>query len=126
MTRTRATTHPASLTMKGSRSTRCLARPLLLVLVAACAPFNAGAFYLPGSFPQEFVRNASIGVKVSSLTSVQTELPFGYYSLPFCQPAGGVRKMAENLGELLMGDRVVGSSCFKVEYTVHTLNFAWF
>ena len=66
-------------------------------------------FYLPGSFPQEFVRNATVSVKVSSLTSVQTELPFGYYSLPFCTPAGGVRKMAENLGELLMGERVESS-----------------
>lgn len=81
----------------------------MLAVFASCAPFRSAAFYLPGSFPQEFIRNASIGVKVSSLTSTQTELPFGYYSLPFCKPPGGVRKMAENLGELLMGERVESS-----------------
>jgi len=31
----------------------------------------------------------SAAVKVSSLTSTATELPFSYYSLPFCQPQGG-------------------------------------
>ncbi|KAL2938100.1 Transmembrane 9 superfamily member 12 [Bienertia sinuspersici] len=50
-----------------------------------------------------------IFAKVNSLTSIETELPFSYYSLPYCRPDGGVRKSAENLGELLMGDQIDNS-----------------
>jgi hypothetical protein len=50
-----------------------------------------------------------IVAKVNSLTSIETELPFSYYSLPYCQPHGGIKKSAENLGELLMGDQIDNS-----------------
>lgn len=50
-----------------------------------------------------------IFAKVNSLTSIETELPFSYYSLPYCPPLGGVKKSAENLGELLMGDQIDNS-----------------
>ncbi|MBA0703590.1 hypothetical protein Golax_015903, partial [Gossypium laxum] len=36
-------------------------------------------------------------------------MPFSYYSLPFCKPKEGVKDSAENLGELLMGDRIENS-----------------
>ncbi|CAN1196695.1 Transmembrane 9 superfamily member 12 [Linum perenne] len=47
--------------------------------------------------------------KVNSLTSIETELPFSYYSLPYCKPTEGIKKSAENLGELLMGDQIDNS-----------------
>lgn len=50
-----------------------------------------------------------IFAKVNSLTSIETELPFGYYTLPYCKPDGGIKKSAENLGELLMGDQIDNS-----------------
>ena len=50
-----------------------------------------------------------IYAKVNSLTSIETELPFSYYSLPYCKPHDGVKKSAENLGELLMGDQIDNS-----------------
>ncbi|GFP85470.1 transmembrane 9 superfamily member 12 [Phtheirospermum japonicum] len=50
-----------------------------------------------------------IYAKVNSLTSIETELPFSYYSLPYCRPPGGIKKSAENLGELLMGDQIDNS-----------------
>ncbi|KAJ8438330.1 hypothetical protein Cgig2_013378 [Carnegiea gigantea] len=50
-----------------------------------------------------------IYVKVNSLTSIDTELPFSYYSLPYCRPLDGIKKSAENLGELLMGDQIDNS-----------------
>ncbi|CAN6246299.1 unnamed protein product [Urochloa humidicola] len=50
-----------------------------------------------------------IGAKVNSLTSIETELPFSYYSLPYCRPKDGIKKSAENLGELLMGDQIDNS-----------------
>ncbi|CAK9185507.1 unnamed protein product, partial [Ilex paraguariensis] len=36
-------------------------------------------------------------------------IPYKYYSLPFCKPLEGVKDSAENLGELLMGDRIENS-----------------
>ncbi|KAM0835470.1 hypothetical protein ACQ4PT_062911 [Festuca glaucescens] len=86
-------------------------RLLLLALAAAAAvllssPPSADAFYLPGSYPHKYNPGESLNVKVNSLTSIDTEIPFSYYSLPFCTPPEGVKDSAENLGELLMGDRI--------------------
>ncbi|KAL1819598.1 hypothetical protein ACET3Z_014467 [Daucus carota] len=66
-------------------------------------------FYLPGSYPHKYVVGDPLSVKVNSLTSVETEIPFSYYSLPFCKPEEGVKDSAENLGELLVGDRIENS-----------------
>ncbi|XP_021809007.1 transmembrane 9 superfamily member 11 [Prunus avium] len=72
--------------------------------------FQSGyGWYLPGSYPHKYVVGDTLGVKVNSLTSIDTEIPFSYYSLPFCQPQDGVKDSAENLGELLMGDRIENS-----------------
>ncbi|XP_072988875.1 transmembrane 9 superfamily member 12-like [Typha latifolia] len=67
------------------------------------------AFYLPGSYMHTYSQGETISVKVNSLTSIETELPFNYYTLPYCQPKGGIKKSAENLGELLMGDQIDNS-----------------
>ncbi|KAF6145960.1 hypothetical protein GIB67_033319 [Kingdonia uniflora] len=66
-------------------------------------------FYLPGSYMLTYSNGQSIFGKVNSLTSIETELPFSYYSLPYCTPKEGVKKIAENLGELLMGDQIDNS-----------------
>ncbi|KAL7239605.1 hypothetical protein ACSBR2_005497 [Camellia fascicularis] len=66
-------------------------------------------FYLPGSYPHKYGIGDALSVKVNSLTSIDTEIPFSYYSLPFCKPQKGVKDSAENLGELLMGDRIENS-----------------
>ncbi|CAA7409429.1 unnamed protein product [Spirodela intermedia] len=66
-------------------------------------------FYLPGSYPQRHKVGESFYAKVNSITSVVTEVPYGYYSLPFCQPEDGIYDKAGNLGELLMGDRIENS-----------------
>ncbi|KHN34478.1 Transmembrane 9 superfamily member 4 [Glycine soja] len=67
------------------------------------------AFYLPGSYMHTYSNKDLIYAKVNSLTSIETELPYNYYSLPYCQPDGGIKKSAENLGELLMGDQIDNS-----------------
>ena len=54
-----------------------------------------------------------IGVKVAKLDSVKTQLPYDYYSLPFCRPPT-IEESAENLGEVLSGDRIENST-YKVE-----------
>ena len=48
-------------------------------------------------------------VKVNKLSSIRTQLPYEYYTMPFCKPKGGVEKVAENLGEVLRGDRIESS-----------------
>jgi transmembrane 9 superfamily member 2/4 len=69
----------------------------------------SNGFYLPGSYMHTYSNGEYINAKVNSLTSIETELPFSYYSLPYCQPPGGIKKSAENLGELLMGDQIDNS-----------------
>lgn len=66
-------------------------------------------FYLPGTYMHTYATGEVLNVKVNSLTSIETELPFSYYSLPYCQPQGGIKKSAENLGELLLGDQIDNS-----------------
>ncbi|XP_075489842.1 transmembrane 9 superfamily member 12-like [Primulina tabacum] len=76
----------------------------LVLLLETCY-----GFYLPGSYMHTYSTGDEIYAKVNSLTSIETELPFSYYSLPYCQPQGGIKKSAENLGELLMGDQIDNS-----------------
>jgi len=66
------------------------------------------AFYLPGVAPIEYDDGAVVDLKVNKLTSVKTQLPYDYYTLPFCKPAT-ILVSAENLGEVLEGDRIQNS-----------------
>lgn len=69
---------------------------------------NAYCFYLPGVAPEDFHTGANLNVKVNKLTSTKTQLPYSYYSLPFCHPENIVDSR-ENLGEVLRGDRIENS-----------------
>lgn len=64
------------------------------------------AFYLPGTYLHPYKKGDKLEVKVNSLTSIETELPYSYYSLPFCKPPEGIQKMAENIGEMLRVTRL--------------------
>ncbi|XP_050268259.1 transmembrane 9 superfamily member 8 [Quercus robur] len=71
--------------------------------------FHGGlCFYLPGVAPEDFEKGDSLNVKVNKLTSIKTQLPYSYYSLPYCKPKKIVDS-AENLGEVLRGDRIENS-----------------
>jgi len=51
------------------------------------------------------------------------QIPYEYYSLPFCEPRGGVEMSAENLGEFLTGDRIDNSPYqLCVTYCIHHKN----
>ncbi|KAK2398920.1 Transmembrane 9 super member 8 [Trifolium repens] len=65
-------------------------------------------FYLPGVAPQDFQKGDLLQVKVNKLSSTKTQLPYTYYSLPYCAPEKIVDS-AENLGEVLRGDRIENS-----------------
>lgn len=66
------------------------------------------AFYLPGVAPRDYQTGETVEIKVNKLDSVLTQLPYDYYSLPFCAP-DEVELKAENLGEILTGDRIENS-----------------
>mmetsp|Transcript_15218 Transcript_15218/g.20094 ORF Transcript_15218/g.20094 Transcript_15218/m.20094 type:complete len:646 (+) Transcript_15218:68-2005(+) len=70
---------------------------------------TSGAFYLPGVAPKNFKNGEKVDLKVNKLTSHETQLPYNYYYLPFCEPKGGAQYYAENLGEFLSGDRIESS-----------------
>lgn len=62
--------------------------------------------------PTDFKKGESIDVKAVKMTSIHTQLPYEYYSLPFCLPKGGsnsIHYKSENLGEVLRGDRIVNT-----------------
>jgi len=75
---------------------------------------SAESFYLPGVAPSEFLDGEAVEVKAVKLTSTKTQLPYEYYSLPFCPPQNGIVYKGENLGEVLRGDRIVSTP-----YDVH-------
>lgn len=49
------------------------------------------------------------GIQVNKLESVKTQLPYDFYSLPFCAPTE-IIDAAENLGEVLTGDDIQNSA----------------
>uniref|UniRef100_A0A7S0WU25 Transmembrane 9 superfamily member n=1 Tax=Pyramimonas obovata TaxID=1411642 RepID=A0A7S0WU25_9CHLO len=83
-----------------------------VVLSAALCVLVLGAqvqaFYLPGVAPQDYARDDTVNLKVNKLSSTRTQLPYDYYSLPYCRP-DPIVKSAENLGEVLRGDRIENS-----------------
>ncbi|KAH7681959.1 transmembrane 9 superfamily member 2/4 protein [Dioscorea alata] len=74
------------------------------LLLAYCAH----SFYLPGVAPRDFQKDDELQVKVNKLSSTKTQLPYDYYFLDFCKP-DKIMNSAENLGEVLRGDRIENS-----------------
>ncbi|MQL80237.1 hypothetical protein Taro_012691 [Colocasia esculenta] len=68
----------------------------------------ADAFYLPGVAPRDFQKDDELQVKVNKLSSTKTQLPYDYYFLDYCKPQK-LMNSAENLGEVLRGDRIENS-----------------
>merc|ERR1712178_17451 len=66
------------------------------------------AFYLPGVAPIEYPEGGRVELKVNKLTSVKTQLPYNYYTLPYCKPEV-IHASVENLGEILAGDAIENS-----------------
>ena len=65
---------------------------LLAVVIGACEAIN-----LPGVGARQWNDGDPVNLKVSRIDSIKTQLPFDYYSLPFCKP-DEVTQFAENLG----------------------------
>jgi hypothetical protein len=56
-------------------------------------------------------RTCTQTAQVNSLTSFETDIPYNYYSMPFCKPPEGVHRAgnAANLGTALMGIKLENS-----------------
>ncbi|KAL3351922.1 hypothetical protein AABB24_020153 [Solanum stoloniferum] len=66
------------------------------------------SFYLPGVAPRDFQTGDPLNIKVNKLSSTKTQLPYDYYFLKYCKPTE-ILNSAENLGEVLRGDRIENS-----------------
>ncbi|KAL0346692.1 UNVERIFIED_CONTAM: Transmembrane 9 superfamily member 7 [Sesamum calycinum] len=79
---------------------------VVVELLTKTSPANG--FYLPGVAPRDFQTGEALEVKVNKLSSTKTQLPYDYYFLSYCKPPK-IRNRAENLGEVLRGDRIENS-----------------
>ena len=76
---------------------------------------SADAFYVPGVAPTDFEWGDPVEIRAIKITSTHTQLPYEYYSIPFCPPKSGqVQYKSQNLGEILRGDRITNTA-----YDVH-------
>lgn len=97
---------------------------IFLVLGILAVPNGIWGFYVPGVAPTDFRKGDKITVKAIKMTSSHTQLPYEYYSLPFCKPKDGIQYKTENLGEILRGDRISTTAYdveMKVDYDCHVL-----
>ncbi|KAI5070332.1 hypothetical protein GOP47_0014675 [Adiantum capillus-veneris] len=87
-----------------ARARACFLVAVVALLFLPCLH----AFYLPGVAPLDLNKGDDLLVKVNKLTSTKTQLPYVYYDLPYCKP-NKIFANAENLGEVLRGDRIENS-----------------
>lgn len=78
----------------------------VVLLLALAVQLTFG--YLPGVNPKEYQDGDPVQLKVNKLTSTKTQVPYPYYSLPFCAPETIIDSV-ENLGEILLGDKIENS-----------------
>ena len=55
----------------------------MLLIIHCLYIHNAFSFYLPGVAPRDFKDGDVVDLKVNSITSFMTKLPYKYYSLKF-------------------------------------------
>ncbi|KAI5951080.1 hypothetical protein KGF54_004154 [Candida jiufengensis] len=66
--------------------------------------------------PNYFKKGDAVDLLVNKIESDKTQLPYGYYSLPFvCPPMNDAKPLHLSLGEILKGDRIWKSG-YKLEF----------
>lgn len=81
----------------------------LLCGIVICFFNISVSVYLPGVAPTDYSAGEEVELKVNKISSMRTQLPLDYYSLPYCRPTNGIQAYSENLGEFLQGDRLENS-----------------
>eukprot|EP00922_Rhytidocystis_sp_ex-Travisia-forbesii_P046299 GHVS01069023.1.p1 GENE.GHVS01069023.1~~GHVS01069023.1.p1 ORF type:complete len:654 (+),score=47.37 GHVS01069023.1:161-2122(+) len=89
----------------------------VLVVVFCLNVAFVQSWVLPGTSAQDHRDGDTVRIKVNKLTSVDTQLPYPYYYLKFPRPARVVDDR-DNLGEVLMGDKVE-SSVYNLKMAQH-------
>lgn len=80
----------------------------LLIQGSSGSDMKSPEWYLPGVTPVEYAQSQAVPLFVNKLTSTKTQLPYRYYTLPYCEP-DKVVKGHGNLGSNLLGDSVESS-----------------
>ena len=83
-----------------------------LALALALTSVQAVNTFLSG-ISTSFQQGDQVPLFVTKLTSTKTQMPYDYYSLPFCPPKA-TKMEKENLGQLVGGERIE-NSVFKIE-----------
>lgn len=86
-------------------------------LLALCLWGGCQAFYLPGLAPVTYCDKPNAGDKcqseiklfVNRLNSEESVIPYEYEHFDFCQPGEGRNAPAENLGQVVFGERIRSS-----------------
>ncbi|GAB2293021.1 Transmembrane 9 super member 7 [Dionaea muscipula] len=90
------------------RNSNSFSSQIFTLLCALLLIPSIHCFYLPGVAPRDFQVGDPLQVKVNKLSSTKTQLPYDYYTLSYCTPPK-IMNSAENLGEVLRGDRIENS-----------------
>jgi transmembrane 9 superfamily protein 2/4 len=88
----------------------------ILFLTLAVLAFADAAVYLPGVIPHTFEQRDTVKLYVDKITSTKTQMPYNYYSLPYCKPKKA-KLQSDNLGEVLSGARME-DSVYRLEVKV--------
>lgn len=93
----------------GLDSAPSLPLPLVYTNVIRTGDSSSALFdLLVRSTGYQFRWDDDLQVKVNKLSSIKTQLPYDYYFLDYCKPEA-IKNSAENLGEVLRGDRIENS-----------------
>jgi transmembrane 9 superfamily protein 2/4 len=86
---------------------------LFTAIVSIVSIARNSAFVIPGLSPTNFNANDDVILKTNKITSAVSQIPYRYHDLPVCKPTEEQMKNdprfkieSENLGEILMGDRI--------------------
>lgn len=80
----------------------------ITAVVAVVSIFKDSVLIVPGFHPKGFGEGEELRVTVNKITSQHTQVPYAWHDVPgVCKPPKDQRvKIHENLGEVLMGDRL--------------------
>lgn len=95
-----------------------------ILYIFLCLIHTVQLFYLPGLAPVNYCKTeevdpdakckSDIVVYVNRLDSLESVLPYEYYSFDFCK-ADNIESPVENLGQVLFGERIHSSS-YKISF----------
>jgi len=91
----------------------CITLSIFLALTGLALLHSAQAFYLPGLAPVAYCNKqgntkckTSIPLYVNRLNSEESVIPFEYSHFDFCQAGPDAQAPAENLGQVVFGERI--------------------